>query len=117
MNDFETQGEIAEGLELVFNLIARYEILERMFFSKQSGVQKELSGSIVKLYAAILLYLSEAHRYYGRSTPGKIAFRIRRPAKSTVQDFDDKIKSTEAEVDHYIQLATHEALQTTGHAV
>jgi hypothetical protein len=72
ISDVELFGSMAEGVELVTNLITRYAIFESVYLS---GLGATLACDIVtpplvKLYAAILLYLTKAKQYYGRSTGG-----------------------------------------------
>ena len=70
MNDAETFGSMAEGLEHVSNLITRYAIFENLYLHVDSAVEDQLADAIVRLYTAILTYLSKASRYYSQSTGG-----------------------------------------------
>lgn len=70
MNDAETFGSMAEGLEHVSNLITRYAIFENLYLHVDSAVEDQLADAIVRLYTAILTYLSKASRYYHLNTGG-----------------------------------------------
>ena len=70
MNDVETFGSMAEGLEHVSNLITRYAIFENLYLHVGSAVEDQLADAIVGLYTAILTYLSNAKRYYTLNTGG-----------------------------------------------
>jgi hypothetical protein len=70
VNDSQTYGAMIEGLELVSSLIARYAKVEDLYLSGTSAQENQLSDSVIRLYAAILVYLSKASRYYDRRTPG-----------------------------------------------
>jgi hypothetical protein len=63
---------MVEGMELVSNLIARYAILEKLYLYTTMGVKSaarnQLEKAILKLYTAVLKYLSKARRYYDRKT-------------------------------------------------
>ncbi|KAI5202582.1 hypothetical protein E4T39_04623 [Aureobasidium subglaciale] len=58
---------MAEGLEFVSTMIARYHVVERVYLVEESGLKEKLKQGIVKLYAAILRYLGVANTYYGKS--------------------------------------------------
>jgi hypothetical protein len=70
VNDSQTYGAMVEGLELVSSFIARYAKVEDLYLSGTSTQENQLSDSVIRLYAAILLYLSKSSRYYDRRTPG-----------------------------------------------
>lgn len=76
VNDSQTFGAMAEGVELVSRLITRYAIFEELYLritaTLASVVETKISLTepLCKLYTAILKYLAIAKRYYGRHTPG-----------------------------------------------
>lgn len=76
VNDVQTFGAIAEGLELISNLITRCAIMEELYLRTLTGTmakniaESQLKQAILKLYVAILKYLSNARRYYDRNTAG-----------------------------------------------
>ena len=59
---------MAEGLEHVLNLITRYAIFENLYLHVDSAIEDQLADAIVRLYTAILTYLSKASRYYHLNT-------------------------------------------------
>jgi hypothetical protein len=67
---------MVEGIELVSHLITRYTILEKLYLRTVSRSKAETEGrnqlaqATLKLYIAVLVYLSKAKRYYGRPTAG-----------------------------------------------
>jgi hypothetical protein len=71
VNDIQTYGSMIEGIEMVSNLITRYTLVEKHYLREQSDLQQQLSEGIVKVYAAVLTYLSRARRYYDRRTSGE----------------------------------------------
>lgn len=73
----------------------------------------QLSDSIVKLYTAILFYLSEIHRYYARSTPQRLALSVIRTAESASQEWIDKIKNAESQVHLNSQVLYYESMKST----
>ncbi|KAI5248029.1 hypothetical protein E4T42_05815 [Aureobasidium subglaciale] len=67
VNDSNSFRDMAEGLEFVSTMIARYHVVERVYLHEESGLKEKLKQGIVKLYAAILRYLGVANAYYGKS--------------------------------------------------
>jgi hypothetical protein len=70
-NDSQTFGAMAEGVELVSNLITRYTIVEKLYLEKPSAAKDQLTQAILRLYSAVLMYLSKAKSYYQRNTFGE----------------------------------------------
>ena len=62
---------MANGIELVSSLIARYAIIENLYLTEDSPLVTDLIDAIVNLYAAILRYLVAAKSYYQKGTPSK----------------------------------------------
>ena len=71
VNDIQTFGAMAEGVEFVSNLITRYGIIEQLYLQRLSATKDQLSEAIIKLYAAVLKYLSKAIHFYGRNSAGE----------------------------------------------
>lgn len=59
---------VLEGLEMVSNLITRYEIMQKLYLEEETQAKDLLHSSIVTLYNRILIFLCKAHRHYTRST-------------------------------------------------
>lgn len=62
-----------DGLELVFKLIAKSEVIERLYLRRQSMLQLPLYRSIVTLYTSVLASLLESHRYFSQKSIKRIA--------------------------------------------
>jgi hypothetical protein len=69
-NDSQTFGAMAEGVELVSNLITRYTIVEKLYLQRPSAAKDQLTQAILRLYSTVLIYLSKAKSYYQRNTFG-----------------------------------------------
>lgn len=67
-NEFEIDGAMVEGIELVSNLVGRYDIVERLYLGIGLETGDLLTKELVKLYAGTLKYLAEAVRFYARNT-------------------------------------------------
>ncbi|KAH7076544.1 hypothetical protein BKA63DRAFT_510284 [Paraphoma chrysanthemicola] len=72
VNDVHKYGSIIEGLAEVAELICRYRATESLYLRSASPHTKELERHIVKLYANILLYLSNAKRYFGEGKTKRV---------------------------------------------
>jgi hypothetical protein len=60
-----------EGVERISSLITRCDILERLYLLPMTALalaREQLEKSIIKLYSAMLKYLSKARRYYSQNT-------------------------------------------------
>ena len=55
---------IGDGIEFVTRLIVRYCIIERLYLGQGLEVTAELADAITRLYAAVLVYLAAAKRYF-----------------------------------------------------
>jgi hypothetical protein len=64
---------MAEGMELVFNLIAKMEVVERLYLQPHLTLQDNLRDALITLYAAVLEYLGEAHHYFSQQAIVRIA--------------------------------------------
>ena len=70
VNDHQSFGMMAEGLEMVSNLIVRYRIWEELYLTKTSTMNAQFTRALLKLYKAILGFLGGAGKYYKQSTSG-----------------------------------------------
>ncbi|TEY67148.1 hypothetical protein BOTCAL_0129g00200 [Botryotinia calthae] len=109
VSDINSNGAILEGMEIVVNLLARYEIVEYLHLQKASRATALLADAILKLYTAILDYLFQAHAYFEPHILKKIAHSFFRPEEST-HKFISSIRQNELEVEKYTSLVSGEAL-------
>jgi N-terminal domain of NWD NACHT-NTPase len=72
INDAESFGAMAEGVEFVSKSITRYELIERLYLEKDSMAKVDLRRAVIAQHAAILQYLSKAVRFYSRKTTGEL---------------------------------------------
>jgi nucleoside-triphosphatase THEP1 len=100
-----------EGLELVFNLITRSELVEHLYLQRSSSVQLRLGEAIVALYVSILQYLVKAHRYFDQKTSLRIAKSFFQLEDMTAK-FITTIKSKSGNVDEYVRLVSGEITNT-----
>lgn len=72
INDCQTFGSMLEGLEYVSNLVSRYTIFELLYLkpnlASTAAAKDQLALCLLRLYTAVLQYLSQASHYYARGT-------------------------------------------------
>lgn len=74
VNDSQTFGSMCEGVESISNLISRCAFIELRYLechgAPTSTVKNQLETSLVRLYSAVLTFLSQAKQYYTQNTVG-----------------------------------------------
>jgi hypothetical protein len=76
VEDAQTFGTMAEGIERVAMLVTRYEILERMYLDGRLNDEVGFEPALINLYASILRFECTAIRYYGKSTASKDTIQL-----------------------------------------
>jgi hypothetical protein len=67
LDDFTTYSFVVEGAEFIPRLIDRYTIFESLYLQHSGAVTEQLRKALIRLYAAILKYLSEAKGYFEKN--------------------------------------------------
>lgn len=116
INDVQTNGAMVDGLELVFNLIAKFEVVERLYLRRPSVLQTHLNQSILTTYTSILEFLLEANRYFSQKTVVRVAKSVFRLEEMTTK-FTCKITSNSEEVEKYVRLISGEIQGNTDTSV
>jgi hypothetical protein len=57
-----------EEAALIAELICRYAIFEELYLQSASPATDELKRALVQMYAAIMVYLSKAKRYFDQNS-------------------------------------------------
>jgi hypothetical protein len=71
VNDFEKYDFVVEGVEFIARLIARYAIFESLYLQRPGSIVDRLREALVRLYGAVLKFLSKSKAYYEQNTLGK----------------------------------------------
>ncbi|KAH0536068.1 hypothetical protein FGG08_007034 [Glutinoglossum americanum] len=108
VNDSQTFGAMAEGVEFVSNLITQYVIIEHLYLRRPSVAKHQLEQALIALYAAVLEYLLKARRFYGRNTAKRMALSIVQTAETGVEKHLDKILDARTSVDFCVRLVEAE---------
>lgn len=103
-----------EGLERVTNAITRYAIFEDIYSRQRTSASDQLKTSLISLYASILTFLANCHRYFGLNT-AKRMFKtaLGQLSLTDIEDDLNKIEKRQVEVDRTAQLVGMEVLQNT----
>ncbi|KAL8720548.1 MAG: hypothetical protein Q9181_007895, partial [Wetmoreana brouardii] len=112
VNDVQTFGAMAEGLETVSSQITRCHLYEQLHLSRPSSARSDMELALLRLYTAILIYLGRARHYYAQST-------LRRLGTSVIRSFEPidvclaKIAAERDEVERCSYLIDAELSQST----
>lgn len=63
VNDSNKLSAVVEGLARIAECICRYAVIEGFYIQRTTEATRELERTLVKLYTAILVYLSKAKHY------------------------------------------------------
>ncbi|KAF6227916.1 hypothetical protein HO133_007644 [Letharia lupina] len=110
VSDINKFAFIVEGAETMARSISRYATFEQIYLpydTTASRAMKGLEDALVRLYAAILIYLAKAKRYFEESTPKRMA----KAALTSQSDFEELLRNIDkhtANVDHHAGLVDAE---------
>ncbi|KAI9853467.1 MAG: hypothetical protein M1824_001230 [Vezdaea acicularis] len=112
VNDSQIFGAMVDGVERVANVITKHAIVEKLYLQENPIIiGDQLSQSIVKLYSAILAYLSEAKRYYSQNSAVRMAKSVLSVKESSIERSLSNISEEEECVNGYTRLISREGDQ------
>ncbi|KAH8689133.1 hypothetical protein BGW36DRAFT_466680 [Talaromyces proteolyticus] len=117
LNNYETIASMAEGVELVANLIVRYSIYEVLYLNKDSTIGKSLKAAITKVYANILTYLLKAKRYYRQSAMKRFTLSVIETGGDTILGLIKNIFDADQCVKDFINVIQVEGTEDLRQAV
>ena len=103
---------MVHGVQIVANLVTRYSIVEKLYLGPDTAriTTGQLSGSITRLYTAILEYLLKAKHYYDRNTMQRIGQSVVQSVDSNVDTYLRKISTADQDVKDCITLVSDKRL-------
>ena len=110
-NDSQTFGSMAEGVELVAELITRYTIVEHLYLRRPSHAKEQLTQALIKLYARVLTYLPKARAYYEKNTLKRAVGSLVQSSEQIVQAYVNNIKQEQVNVDACTRLVDAEVMR------
>jgi hypothetical protein len=108
VDDCQAFGSVLEGMELIAHLVNRYAIIEDLYLREDLPVTEQLKQAIIKMYATVLRYLSEAKRYYSQNTAKRMAKSMVQLTRNDFASHLDAITREQSSVDHYARLVDAE---------
>ena len=111
--DTQTYGAMLDGVEVVSDVIAKTRIIERDYLNGRSAFKNQLVKAIVKLYAAVLKYLAQAHHYYSQNSGIRFAKSAVTSSQSKVGVFLDTIREEDEEVTKLMRIVQHDNTDET----
>ncbi|OCK92067.1 uncharacterized protein K441DRAFT_615385, partial [Cenococcum geophilum 1.58] len=117
VNDVQTFGAMAEGVEFVSNLITRSAIIEALYLQGLTAAMHQLTQAIIKLYTAILQYILKARRFYDRSTARRMAFSLIQTSETGVEMYLRHISNAQTDVDACMRLVEAEGGEQMKHTL
>ncbi|KAL8783475.1 MAG: hypothetical protein Q9213_004612 [Squamulea squamosa] len=112
INDMQIFGAMADGLEMVTCLISRCRLYEQLYLSRLSSARRDMESLLLRLYAAMLMYLAAARRYFDKSTLRRLGASVIETSES-VDACVAKIAVEHDEVDRCARLIDSEVSQGT----
>lgn len=108
ISSVETFGHMLEGVELCSRIIAIYAEVERACLKGISRLKTQLADALVKMYAAVLAFLSRAKQYFGQSSGKRVLKGAFQSYQTSVAPWIDRTKSAEKDVLNLVGLVQSE---------
>ena len=74
VNDTEKYAVVLEGVEIISNLLVRYDIYTTLYLGDKAKTTDEMRRCMVELYISVLSFLAKARRFYERTNASKCYF-------------------------------------------
>ncbi|KAL9613019.1 MAG: hypothetical protein Q9167_002409 [Letrouitia subvulpina] len=105
VSDFSTFGSVIENVASISETLCRNSYAEAILHGSVSDVTKEMKNALIRLYAAILIYLSKAKRYFQQKTANeeRVIKSVVDP-RSDLDQYFNTINTAQVEVDRYLRL-------------
>ena len=98
VSSVETFGHMLEGVELSSRIIAIYAEVERACLKGISRLKTQLADALVKLYAAVLAFLSRAKQYFSQSSSKRFLKGAFQSHQTSVAPWVERIDNAEKDV-------------------
>lgn len=91
VNDVQIFGSLAEGLEEVCKIIARYAAIERLYLHQSASIETLLENSIVALYTSILVFFSKCRKHFDLGVAQRLAKSVTQAPEQLTNKYLGKI--------------------------
>ena len=107
-NSAEAYGKVVESIEPIVRIIARYTEVEKTYLVGNSALKGQLTGSLFRLYTAVLKFLIAADDYFGSGRLNRM-FRAVIPTKaSAIPELMKSVDAAENDIRKVIPLVQAE---------
>lgn len=111
-NDFKQFDFVVEGAAKITQITTRYGLVECLYLHRSSAATSLLRQAIIRLYATILRYISQARCYFQQRTGIRI-LKSGLLARDDFQDLLQRMDTDEREADHCADLVRTEMVNET----
>ena len=94
----ETFGHMLEGVELSSRIITVYAEVERACLKGVSILKSQLAEALIKMYAAVLAFLSKARQYFAQSSSKRLLKGAFQSYQTSVSPWVERISNAEKDV-------------------
>ena len=108
VNNVETFGVMAGGVELSSRIIAMYAEVEKACLKGVSKLKTLLGDALVKLYTAVLRFLARASYYFGQSKRKRVLKAAFQTFRTSVSPWLDRIEEAEGAATKLVELVQGE---------
>ena len=114
VNDVQIFGSLAEGLEGVCKIIARYSVIESLYLRQSASVGDLLEKAIIALYATILVFFSKCRKYLDLGLAQRLARAVTQVPEQSISKHLEKIAVNDRNVNKLIKIIDAERSQLSG---
>ena len=114
INDVQMFGSLAEGLEGVCKIIARYSVIESLYLRQSASVGDLLEKAIIALYASILVFFSKCRKYFDLGLAQRLARGITQVPEQSISKYLEKIAVNDRNVNELTRIIDAERTQLSG---
>ena len=114
VNDVELSGSLAEGLEVVCKIVARYSAIERLYLRQSTSVGSMLEDAVTALYASILVFFSKCRKYFDLGPGQRLAKAVTQLPEQSISKHLEKIAVNDRYVSELTRTIDAERMQLSG---
>ena len=114
VNDVQIFGSLAEGLEEVCKIIARYSVIESLYLRQSASVGDLLKKAIIALYASILVFFSKCRKYFDLGLARRLARGVTQVPEQSISKYLKEIAVNDRNVIDLTRIIDAERTQLSG---
>ena len=114
VNDVQIFGSLAEGLEVVCKIIARYSAIERLYLRQSASVGSMLEDAVTALYASILVFFSKCRKHLDLGPGRRLARAVTQLPEQSMNKYLEKVAVNDRNVNELTKIVDAERTQLSG---